>query len=112
MDCALAYTNYVYRVTEQMFDRIQNGLSHIHCRFAELHATDSEANKERGRRAETRVRDHSHVLSEQELFAHRSLRSQSRGLHKQRQLQQSPVATRSRTALLRRLFEQRGISDR
>lgn len=81
-------------------------------RFAELHATDPKANKGRGGRAKTRIRDHSYVLSKQELVADRPLRSQSRGLYEQRQLQQPPVATRSRAALVRRLPEQRWISYR
>lgn len=81
-------------------------------RFAELHATDPKANKGRGGRAKTRIRDHSYVLSKQELVADRPLRSQSWGLYEQRQLQQPPVATRSRAALVRRLPEQRWISYR
>jgi hypothetical protein len=96
---------------EQIFDYIQSGWPDP-SRFAELHAEDPKANKGRGCRAETRICDHSHVLSEQELSADRPLRSQSRGLHEQRQLQQSPVAARSRAALVRRLLKQRGISDR
>lgn len=96
--------------TNESFDRVLRLVQSL--RFAELYATDPEANKGRGSRAETRIRDHSHVLSEQELLADWPVRSQSRGLHEQRQLQQPPVATRPRAALVRRLPEQRGLSYR
>lgn len=81
-------------------------------RFAELHAAHLEANKGRGSGAETRIRDHTDVLSEQEFLTNRPVRSQSRGIHEQRQLQQSAVAEGSRASLLRRLSQQRWLSHR